>query len=88
MGFLLWIIIGLVVSILTLLIEPYVIHKHILITIFLGVIGGFVGGAIASYLGFGHVKGMHFMIVVYSIGVSSFILTWYRAFEKFFTKKE
>ncbi len=86
MGILLWIFTGVLVSVLTLLIEPYVIVKHIPVTIVLGVVGGVCGGAIASYLGFGNVDGMHFMIIVYSIGVSTFVLTWYRAIEKFYSK--
>ncbi len=86
MGILLWISIGIVVSVLTLLIEPYVNRRHIHITIFLGLIGAIAGGAIASYLGFGQVDGMRFMIVVLAVGASSFILTWYRAFEKFYSE--
>ncbi len=86
MGILLWMLIGLIVSLLTLLIEPYVITKHIPVTIVLGIAGGIIGGAIAWYLGFENVDGMRFMIIVYSIGVSSFVLTWYRALEKFYSK--
>ncbi len=85
MGILLWIAIGLIVSVLTLLIEPYVITRHIYITIILGLLGAVVGGFIASYLGFGDIKGMRFMIVILTVGSSSFVLTWYRAFEKFYS---
>jgi uncharacterized membrane protein YeaQ/YmgE (transglycosylase-associated protein family) len=82
MGIITWIIIGLVVSILTLLIEPYIIRSHIPITIILGVIGAVIGGAIASFLGFDSVKGMRFMIIVMSIAGSVFVLTWDRGIEQ------
>ncbi len=85
MGILLWIVIGLIVSILTLVIEPYIIRQHIIITIFLGVLGAVIGGALGTFLGFDETEGMRFIVVLFSAGVSAFILTWYRALEKYFS---
>lgn len=81
MGILMWIGIGLIVSVLTLIIEPYIVRHHIPITILLGVTGAVIGGAIGTFLGFATIEGMRFMIVVLSIAGSVFVLTWYRAFE-------
>ncbi len=82
MGLLMWITIGLIVSVLTLAIEPYVNRRHIPITIGLGLVGGIIGGAIGSFLGFGSIEGMHFMIIVMSIGWAVLLLTSYREFEQ------
>jgi len=84
MGILMWVMIGLVISVLTLMIEPYIIRRHIPLTILLGVGGAMIGGAIGSYLGFDTIRGMHFMIIVFAIEGAVFLLTWYRTIEKYF----
>ena len=81
MGILMWIGIGLFVGVLTLIIEPYIIRRHIPITIILGVTGAVIGGAIGNLLGFTTTDGMRFMIVVLAILGAVFVLTWYRAIE-------
>lgn len=83
MGILMWLLIGLVISILTLLIERYINRRHIPITILMGVIGALAGGAIASFLGFGSIAGMHFMIIVMAIIGAVLLLTVYRGIEEF-----
>lgn len=81
MGILMWIGIGLAVSVLTLIIEPYIIRRHILITILLGVTGAVIGGAIGTILSFATTDGMRFMTVVLAVAGAVFILTGYRAME-------
>ncbi len=85
MGVITWVIIGLIVGVLTLLIEPYVIKRHIVITLLLGVIGAVIGGLISFLLGFKAVRGMHFVIIMWSLGGSVFVLSWYRVLEKYFS---
>lgn len=82
MGLMIWVVIGLIVSVLTLAIEPYVIRRHIPVTILIGIIGAVVGGAIGSFLGFGAVEGMRFMIMVLACAGSVFLLTCYREIEQ------
>ncbi len=82
MGILFWITIGVIVSILTLAIEPYVNRIHIPATIILGVAGAVLGGVIGSFLGFNTIEGMHFMIPFLAFAGSIFFLTLYRNIEK------
>ncbi len=85
MGIVTWIIIGIIIGVLTLLIETRIIKKHIIITLLLGVFGAVAGGALASFLGLDKQKGMRFMVEVWSMVASVFVLTWYRTLEKYFS---
>ena len=57
MGFLSWILLGLVVGILAKWIMPGPDSSGLVMTIVLGVAGAFVGGWLATLIGFGSVTG-------------------------------
>jgi uncharacterized membrane protein YeaQ/YmgE (transglycosylase-associated protein family) len=83
MGILMWTIIGMVIGVLTLLIEPYVNRRHIPVTLIMGVIGALIGGVFATFLGFANVEGMRFMIIVVAIIGAVLLLTLYRGVEHY-----
>ncbi len=82
---LIWVIIGFVIGVLTLSIESTVIKRHIIITLLLGILGAVAGGALTHFLGLDEQKGMHFMVEVWAVIASVFVLTWYRTMEKYFS---
>ena len=59
MGFLSWIVLGLVVGVLAKWIMPGPDSSGIVMTIVLGVAGAFVGGWLGTQLGFGSVSGFN-----------------------------
>jgi uncharacterized membrane protein YeaQ/YmgE (transglycosylase-associated protein family) len=59
MGILSWIVMGLIVGSLAKWIMPGKDPGGIIVTIFLGIAGAFVGGFIGSILGFGTVTGFN-----------------------------
>ena len=60
MGILSWIIMGLIVGVLAKLIMPGKDPGGFIITIFLGIVGAFLGGYIGSRLGFGQLRDFMF----------------------------
>jgi len=82
MGFLLWIILGLVVGVIAKLIMPGKDPGGFIITIILGIAGAFVGGFIASKLGFGSVTGFDIRSLVIAVIGAVLLLIIYRVLKK------
>ena len=78
MGFLSWIVLGLIVGILAKWIMPGKDPGGIIITILLGIAGAFVGGFIGSLLGFGSVTGFNIVSLVLAVIGALIILFIYR----------
>jgi uncharacterized membrane protein YeaQ/YmgE (transglycosylase-associated protein family) len=82
MGFLAWIILGLVVGVIAKLIMPGKDPGGFIITIILGIAGAFVGGFIASKLGFGSVTGFDIRSLVIAVIGAVVLLVIYRVLKK------
>jgi uncharacterized membrane protein YeaQ/YmgE (transglycosylase-associated protein family) len=82
MGFLVWIILGLVVGVIAKLIMPGKDPGGFIITIILGIAGAFVGGFIASKIGFGTVTGFDIRSLLIAVGGAVLLLVIYRVVKK------
>ncbi len=82
MGILSWIVMGLIVGLLAKLVMPGKDPGGIIITILLGIAGAFVGGFIASFMGFGTVTGFNLASLLISIGGAVLLLVIYRLIKK------
>ena len=82
MGFLSWIIFGLIAGALAKLIMPGKDPGGWIITIILGVAGAFVGGFIGSKIGFGSISGFDIRSFLLAVGGAIIILAVYRALKK------
>jgi len=82
MGFLVWIILGLVVGVIAKLIMPGKDPGGFIITIILGIAGALVGGFIASRLGFGSVTGFDIRSLVIAVIGAVLLLLVYRVLKK------
>lgn len=78
MGILVWVVLGLVVGIIAKLIMPGKDPGGFIITIILGIAGAFVGGFIASRLGFGSVTGFDLRSLLIAVGGAIILLVIYR----------
>jgi len=78
MGILSWIVMGFIVGLLAKFIMPGKDPGGFITTILLGIIGAFVGGFIASHLGFGTVTGFNIRSLLIAIGGAIFLLILYR----------
>ena len=78
MGILVWIILGLVVGVIAKLLMPGKDPGGFIITIILGIAGAFVGGFIASKLGFGSVTGFDLRSLIIAVGGAVLLLIIYR----------
>ncbi len=75
MGFLSWILLGLVVGLLAKWIMPGPDPGGLIITILLGIAGAFVGGFIGSLVGLGSVTGFNLGSLVLATG-GAVLLLW------------
>jgi len=82
MGFLTWIILGLIVGILAKWIMPGKDPGGFLVTIGLGIAGAFVGGFIGAKLGIGAVTGFNIGSILIATGGAVLLLAIYRAMKK------
>ena len=82
MGFIAWIIMGLIVGVLAKLIMPGKDPGGLFITIGIGIAGAFVGGFIGSKLGFGAVTGINIGSILIATGGAILLLAIYRAIKK------
>lgn len=82
MGILSWLVIGLLAGLLAKFIMPGKDPGGILITVLLGIGGGFLGGWIASRLGIGSVNAIDLGSILIATGGAILILILYRMIRK------
>ena len=82
MGILSWIILGLIVGIIAKVIMPGKDPGGFIITIILGIAGAFIGGFIASRIGFGTVTGFDLRSLLIAVGGAVILLIVYRMIKK------
>ena len=82
MGIITWIIMGLIVGALAKFIMPGDDPGGIFVTILIGIAGAFVGGFLASLVGFGSVTGFDIRSLVIAIGGALLLLFGYRKLKK------
>ena len=82
MGFIAWIIMGLIVGILAKWIMPGKDPGGFIVTIGLGIAGAFVGGSIGTKLGLGAVTGFNIGSILIATGGAILLLAIYRAMKK------
>lgn len=82
MGILSWVVVGLIAGLLAKFIMPGKDPGGILITILLGIGGGFLGGYIASKLGIGTVNALDLSSILIATGGAILILIIYRFIRK------
>ena len=78
MGFLSWILLGLIVGALAKWIMPGDDPGGVIVTILIGIAGAFVGGYIATLLGIGTVSGFNLGSLAIAIGGALLLLFGYR----------
>jgi uncharacterized membrane protein YeaQ/YmgE (transglycosylase-associated protein family) len=82
MGILSWIILGLIVGIIAKVIMPGKDPGGFIITIILGIAGAFIGGFIASRIGFGTVTGFDLRSLLIAVGGAVILLIVYRMIKR------
>jgi uncharacterized membrane protein YeaQ/YmgE (transglycosylase-associated protein family) len=82
MGFLSWIVMGLIAGVLAKFIMPGKSPEGIVITILIGIAGAFVGGFVGSFLGLGKVTGFDIGSFLLAIGGSVLLLILYGIVKK------
>ncbi|MDR0807393.1 MAG: GlsB/YeaQ/YmgE family stress response membrane protein [Enterobacteriaceae bacterium] len=78
MGFIAWIVLGLIVGILAKWIMPGHDGGGFIMTVVLGIIGALVGGYISSLFGFGEVDGFNIPSLIIAILGALLVLFIYR----------
>ena len=82
MGIIVWILLGLVVGVIAKFLMPGKDPGGIIITIFLGIGGAFVGGIVSTRLGFGSVTGFDLRSLIIAVLGAIALLVVYRLFKK------
>ncbi len=82
MGFVSWIVLGLVAGILAKVIMPGRDPGGLIVTILLGIGGALVGGYIGTRLGFGSVSGFDLRSLAISVGGAVLLLFLYRLLKR------
>jgi uncharacterized membrane protein YeaQ/YmgE (transglycosylase-associated protein family) len=82
MGFITWIILGLIVGVIAKFIMPGKDPGGFIITILLGIAGAFVGGFIATRIGFGSVTGFDIRSLIIAVIGAFILLAIYRVIKK------
>jgi len=77
MGFLSWIVMGLITGVLTKLIMPGKGPEGLITTILIGIAGAFVGGFIGSLLGLGIITGFNIGSFLLAVGGAVLLLILY-----------
>lgn len=78
MGFIAWIVLGLIVGILAKWIMPDKDGGGFIVTVILGIIGALVGGYISAFFGFGTVDGFNIGSLVIAVLGALLVLFIYR----------
>lgn len=82
MGWLSWIVLGLIAGALAKLIMPGRDPGGFIVTILIGIAGGVVGGFVGTRLGFGGVNGFDFASIVTAVIGAVALLFIYRVLKK------
>lgn len=82
MGFISWIILGLIAGAIAKLLLPGKDPGGFIITIIIGIIGAIIGGYLSTILGFGTVSGVNFGSIIIAILGSIVLLLIYRMVRK------
>jgi uncharacterized membrane protein YeaQ/YmgE (transglycosylase-associated protein family) len=82
MGWLIWIVLGLVAGLIAKLIMPGRDPGGFIVTIILGIVGALVGGFISTKLGFGDVTGFNLPSIVIAVLGSILLLIIYRMLKR------
>ena len=82
MGFISWIILGLIAGAIAKLLLPGKDPGGFIITIIIGIIGAIIGGYVSTILGFGTVTGVNFGSVIIAILGAIVLLLIYRMVKK------
>ena len=82
MGFIGWIVVGLVVGVIAKVIMPGKDPGGFIITILLGIAGAFVGGFVATRLGMGSVTGFDIRSLAIAVVGAFILLAIYRVIKK------
>ena len=82
MGFVAWIVLGLVAGVLAKVIMPGRDPGGLVVTILLGIAGALVGGYIGTQLGFGRVSGLDLRSLAISVGGAVVLLFLYRMLKR------
>ena len=78
MGWLIWIVLGLVAGIIAKMIMPGRDPGGFIVTIILGIVGALVGGFISTKLGFGDVTGFNIQSIIIAVLGAMLLLFLYR----------
>jgi uncharacterized membrane protein YeaQ/YmgE (transglycosylase-associated protein family) len=78
MGWLIWIILGLVAGVIAKFIMPGRDPGGFIVTIVLGIVGALVGGFISTQLGFGDVTGFNLPSIIIAVLGAMLLLFIYR----------
>jgi uncharacterized membrane protein YeaQ/YmgE (transglycosylase-associated protein family) len=79
MGILSWIVLGLLAGIIAKALMPGRDPGGIIVTILLGIAGAFVGGFLATKLGYGDLSGFDIRSLLMAVGGALVLLVIYRA---------
>ncbi|MFN3231815.1 MAG: GlsB/YeaQ/YmgE family stress response membrane protein [Alphaproteobacteria bacterium] len=82
MGFLTWVLLGLVAGVLAKWIMPGKDPGGIIVTIAIGVVGAMLGGYLGTVAGIGSVSGFNLMSIFLAVGGAIILLLAYRAIKK------
>jgi uncharacterized membrane protein YeaQ/YmgE (transglycosylase-associated protein family) len=82
MGFISWIILGLIAGAIAKLLLPGKDPGGFIITIIIGIIGAIIGGYLSTILGFGTVTGVNFGSIIIAILGAIVLLLIYRMVRK------
>lgn len=82
MGFIAWIVLGLIVGILAKWIMPGRDGGGFIMTVILGIVGAMVGGFISSFFGFGSIDGFNFGSMIIAVLGAMLVLFIYRKLQR------
>ncbi|GAB4191995.1 MAG: hypothetical protein Tsb002_21330 [Wenzhouxiangellaceae bacterium] len=82
MGFIAWLVMGLIVGVLAKWIMPGKDPGGIIVTILIGIAGAFVGGYLGTLAGLGTVTGFNLISIGLAIGGALILLYLYRLIKK------
>jgi uncharacterized membrane protein YeaQ/YmgE (transglycosylase-associated protein family) len=82
MGYVAWIVLGLVAGVLAKIVMPGRDPGGFIVTILLGIAGALVGGYIGTQLGFGTVSGFDLRSLAISVGGAVLLLIVYRLLKR------